>query len=174
MSDYSKILKARRKEMGLSQEEVAKAVGVSQRAYSLWEDGQRNPKAKSLIKLEQILGTELLRTKENQNFDMPIENRKEVGAFNQNILLEFAMQSNEARIKELKEHNAFLQRMLESNLDSTRKAALASLVYHKAWIERVARVESAGDARKKKAILDEMDTIMNDLRENDENTNNAT
>ena len=75
-------------------------------------------------------------------------------------------------INKLEEHNQFLQRILESNLDKTRKAALTSVIYHKAWVERAARIESAGDSEKKKVILEEMDTIINDLQENYENRDN--
>lgn len=46
---------ASRLKLGLSQQQVADFVGVSQRAYSLWESGTNKPKAKSTIKLLEVL-----------------------------------------------------------------------------------------------------------------------
>lgn len=44
-----------RTKRGLSQQEVADYVGVSQRSYSLWENGDTKPKHESTIKLLEIL-----------------------------------------------------------------------------------------------------------------------
>ena len=44
-----------RNKKGLSQQEVADLVGVSQRSYSMWERGETKPKHSSLVKLLEVL-----------------------------------------------------------------------------------------------------------------------
>lgn len=48
-------LKARRRELGLSQEEMAKAVGLSMKAYCTYELGQRSPKVDTALKIAKKL-----------------------------------------------------------------------------------------------------------------------
>ena len=50
---FSKILKDLRQEKNVGQIELAKSVGVSKGIISLWENGLREPKMFSLIKLAQ-------------------------------------------------------------------------------------------------------------------------
>ena len=57
-----------REKAGLTQAEVAKALGVDQSAVSLWETGKTAPRAALLPKLADLYGVtvdELLRGKEN-------------------------------------------------------------------------------------------------------------
>lgn len=48
-------IKRYREKLGLSQEEVANMLGITQQAYSHKELGQRGFKAKELLQLEKIL-----------------------------------------------------------------------------------------------------------------------
>ncbi len=55
-----------RKELGLSQEELAQKLLVSRQTISLWEKGQTSPTIDNLIRLKEILGVsvdEILRLK---------------------------------------------------------------------------------------------------------------
>lgn len=49
-------LKKLREQSGLTQENIAEAVGVGQSAISMWETGKSKPRADMLIKLAAILG----------------------------------------------------------------------------------------------------------------------
>lgn len=49
-------LKAYRKAVGISQEELAAQLGVSQVAVSQWESGRTHPGFEKIIKLSDILG----------------------------------------------------------------------------------------------------------------------
>jgi transcriptional regulator with XRE-family HTH domain len=53
------ILLKQRTRKGMSQEEVAKAIGVSQKSYSNYENGTRNPKIDKIVKLAKLLEIEL-------------------------------------------------------------------------------------------------------------------
>ena len=58
-----------RSEKGLTQEALAKMMGISRSAVAMWETGQTRPRAQLLPKLADILGCtvdELLR-KENED-----------------------------------------------------------------------------------------------------------
>ena len=48
---YSKRLKELRKEMGLTQTQLAKSLGATQRQISFWENGQIEPSIFWLIKI---------------------------------------------------------------------------------------------------------------------------
>ena len=48
-------LKKIRKEKGMTQFEVAKAVGVSGTSYIAWEKGAMNPSPENMIKLKKVL-----------------------------------------------------------------------------------------------------------------------
>ena len=45
----------KRKALGMTQIDVAKAVGVSLQAYILWEKGVNSPKEENAIKLQEVL-----------------------------------------------------------------------------------------------------------------------
>lgn len=56
--------KSAREKSGLTQRDLAVAIGVDQSAVSLWEIGKTRPRAKLLLRLAEILGCsvdELLR-----------------------------------------------------------------------------------------------------------------
>lgn len=46
-----------RKKKNLSQEQVAKEMGLNQHTISQWETGERTPSVKKALKLAEILGT---------------------------------------------------------------------------------------------------------------------
>ena len=48
-------LKARRKELKLTQKEIAEELGISFQAYSAWERGIKEPSRRRLTQLENIL-----------------------------------------------------------------------------------------------------------------------
>ena len=48
-------LKSRRKKMGLSQEEVAKKLGVHNTTYGNWELGKTEPSLNDLVKLADLM-----------------------------------------------------------------------------------------------------------------------
>ncbi len=52
-------IKELRKELGLSQTDLAREVGVSQDAVSLWELGKREPSVTELVKLARFFNTTL-------------------------------------------------------------------------------------------------------------------
>ena len=49
-------LKGKRMEKGLTQEEIAKSLGVSQQAVAKWEMGEAKPQADKLPALAKLLG----------------------------------------------------------------------------------------------------------------------
>lgn len=51
MSEFCNVLKQLRQEKGITQKEIAKILGISQAAYSLYEKGQREPKYEMLEKI---------------------------------------------------------------------------------------------------------------------------
>lgn len=53
-----------REKAGMTQNEVAKVLGVNQSAVSFWESGRNHPRAKQMVKLAKLYGVtvdELLR-----------------------------------------------------------------------------------------------------------------
>ncbi|HEN6441229.1 TPA: helix-turn-helix transcriptional regulator [Streptococcus agalactiae] len=50
-------LKQARKNIGLTQKEVAEKLGIAQQQYARWEQGQRKPKYETLEKLAEVFGT---------------------------------------------------------------------------------------------------------------------
>ena len=58
-----------REKAGMTQNEVAQALGVNQSSVSFWESGRNQPRAKQMVKLAKLYGVtvdELLR-EEDQN-----------------------------------------------------------------------------------------------------------
>ena len=49
-------MKTRRKELGLSQAELAKRVGVSKASVNCWESRIQSPRRGNLARLEEVLG----------------------------------------------------------------------------------------------------------------------
>ena len=52
---YGNFIKERRQKMGLTQEEVAKKLGISQVAYGRYELGLREPKFELLLAVSEVL-----------------------------------------------------------------------------------------------------------------------
>lgn len=55
-SEFGKWLKTKLFELGMSQKELAKAIGTTECAVSLYVTGKRNPSGKRMLKIEEILG----------------------------------------------------------------------------------------------------------------------
>lgn len=53
--DYGNFIKERRQKMGLTQEEVAKKLGISQVAYGRYELGLREPNFSLLLQISEVL-----------------------------------------------------------------------------------------------------------------------
>lgn len=53
--EFSERLKNLRKEVGLTQVDVAGKLGISQQAYASWERGVKKPTQENLVKIAQIL-----------------------------------------------------------------------------------------------------------------------
>lgn len=53
------IIRSRRKEIKMSQEELAKALGVTQGNVSQWENGETTPRVEKLGKLAEVLGIDV-------------------------------------------------------------------------------------------------------------------
>jgi transcriptional regulator with XRE-family HTH domain len=49
-------IRKKRKELGMSQEELAKLIGATQANISWWESGEVEPKASSLRRLAEVFG----------------------------------------------------------------------------------------------------------------------
>jgi transcriptional regulator with XRE-family HTH domain len=52
---YGNFIKERRQKMGLTQEEVAKKLGISQVAYGRYELGLREPKFELILAISEVL-----------------------------------------------------------------------------------------------------------------------
>lgn len=52
---YGNFIKDKRTKMGLTQEEVAKRLGISQVAYGRYELGLREPKFSLILKISEVL-----------------------------------------------------------------------------------------------------------------------
>lgn len=53
--DYGNFIKEQRTKMGLTQEEVAKKLGISQVAYGRYELGLREPNFALLLRISEVL-----------------------------------------------------------------------------------------------------------------------
>lgn len=49
-------LKTKRIERGMTQQQAAEALGITQTAYSYYEIGKRNPKPAMLLKMSRLFG----------------------------------------------------------------------------------------------------------------------
>ena len=68
MNDFAEFLYKRRRELGLTQQNIADELGISNKAVSKWESGESFPETAQLVPLANILGCtvdELLRGKES-------------------------------------------------------------------------------------------------------------
>ena len=53
--DYGNYIKQRRSNLGLTQEEVAEKIGISQVAYGRYELGMREPNFSLILKISEVL-----------------------------------------------------------------------------------------------------------------------
>lgn len=53
---YAKVLKTLREQRNLTQTELAKTLGISQRAYAHYEKGENEPSIETLIRLAEYYG----------------------------------------------------------------------------------------------------------------------
>lgn len=172
MADFGEKLKLKRKAKGLSQLEVAEAVGVTQKAYSLWEDGKRNPKMKSILLLEKVLGSELLSTKESavisqgsvvKETAIKSESDPEVDIVVR--LQKKLTETYEDRLRELKEDKAFLQRMIETSLgklDRIERLSESTLADLKGSMKYQAEREAKGNIEKQNDIESHVSKLAGD------------
>ena len=54
--EFPKVLKGLREEKNLKQKDIAKIISVSERTYSHYENGDREPSIETLIKLAEFYG----------------------------------------------------------------------------------------------------------------------
>jgi len=59
MHDLPKNLKMLRKQKNITQQNIAIQLNISQEAYSLYENGKREPNIDTLIKLAELFGVSL-------------------------------------------------------------------------------------------------------------------
>lgn len=65
-ADFARALRSARKAAGLSQNDLARKIGVTFMAVSHWEVGRNYPRAEQLIKLCQVLDLQINEIKENE------------------------------------------------------------------------------------------------------------
>ncbi|MCY7036806.1 helix-turn-helix domain-containing protein [Streptococcus salivarius] len=82
--EFSERLKDLRKQVGLTQVDVAEKLGISQPAYASWERGVKKPTQENLVKIAQIL---------NVSVDYLVGNSEEITDELDNIELLFRMNS---------------------------------------------------------------------------------
>ena len=83
--EFSERLKKLRKQVQLTQVEVAEKLGISQPAYASWERGVKKPTQENLVKIAQIL---------NVSVDYLVGNSGEKSDELDNIELLFRMNTN--------------------------------------------------------------------------------
>lgn len=82
--EFSERLKKLRKDIGLTQVDVASKLGISQQAYASWERGAKKPTQDNLVNIAQIL---------NVSVDYLVGNSQETSDELDNIELLFRMNS---------------------------------------------------------------------------------
>ena len=76
MNDFGEFLFKLRKENGMTQAELAQALGVTNKAVSKWETGEAMPETALLLPISRIFGVsvdELLDGKRSENADAGVE-----------------------------------------------------------------------------------------------------
>lgn len=106
------ILLKQRTRKGMSQEEVAKAIGVSQKSYSNYENGTRNPKIDKIVKLAKLLEIELNFSTSTLNDQ---KNKSEVSIIPES--LEEQLKSIKIENKFLKNENEELKKIVDTKDD---------------------------------------------------------
>ena len=82
--EFSERLKKHRKDIGLTQVDIASRLGISQQAYASWERGVKKPTQENLVKIAQVL---------NVSVDYLVGNSEEKSNEVDNIELLFRMNS---------------------------------------------------------------------------------
>ena len=59
MSEFGKRLRALRTERGLTQEELARQLGVSKSALCMYERGEREPRRETLLAIARLFGVDV-------------------------------------------------------------------------------------------------------------------
>jgi len=106
------ILLKQRTRKGMSQEEVAKAIGVSQKSYSNYENGTRNPKIDKIVKLAKLLEIELNFSTSTLNDQ---KNKSEISIIPES--LEEQLKSIKIENKFLKNENEELKKIVDAKDD---------------------------------------------------------
>lgn len=106
------ILLKQRTRKGMSQEEVAKAIGVSQKSYSNYENGTRNPKIDKIVKLAKLLEIELNFSTTTLNDQ---KNKSEISIIPES--LEEQLKSIKIENKFLKNENEELKKIVDAKDD---------------------------------------------------------
>ena len=106
------ILLKQRTRKGMSQEEVAKAIGVSQKSYSNYENGTRNPKIDKIVKLAKLLEIELNFSTSTLNDQ---KNKSEISIIPES--LEGQLKSIKIENKFLKNENEELKKVVDAKDD---------------------------------------------------------
>ena len=101
------ILLKQRLRKGLTQEQVAKAIGVSQKSYSHYENGTRNPKIDKIIKLAKFLGIDLTFSTSTLSDQ---KSNNEINIIPES--LEEQLKSTKSEIKFLKKDNEALKKII--------------------------------------------------------------
>ena len=82
--EFSERLKKHRKDIGLTQVDIASRLGISQQAYASWERGVKKPTQENLVKIAQVL---------NVSVDYLVGNSEDKSDELDNIELLFRMNS---------------------------------------------------------------------------------
>lgn len=169
-----RILKETRKSRNVSVPQLADILSIPHDRIYKWEKGA-TPKYEDRLLLENWIT--------NPNFQLESSKIEEISkgqlgkneeeAIWQRLLAEKEARRAEtaARLERMDQLYDRLMDLLETNLGSIQETAGVTLAYQKAWVEKVARQESGGDPEKKETVLQEWDTILSGLVQDDENTN---
>ena len=109
--EFSERLKDLRQQAGLTQVDVAEALGISQPAYASWERGAKKPTQENLVKIAQIL---------NVSVDYLVGNSEEKADELDNIGFLFRMNSNGLT----KEEKIIFRKELIEFMEERKKAFL--------------------------------------------------
>lgn len=81
MSEFCNILKQLRQKKGITQKEIAKILGISQAAYSLYEKGGREPKYEMLEKIADFFNVSVGYLVSGQKNYIYYKNEKKINEF---------------------------------------------------------------------------------------------
>lgn len=167
MNQLAPILKKARQALDLTQEDVAKRLGISQRAYAFYEDEnlERMPRAKRIKELGKVLNIPVRTLMQHFNAEIEGESSTHVQekpvAESQSIkasdtLLTGAHVTLQDYINELKDSRDRWYSIVNSILGHIEKDTKAVLAHQKAWIEYEAEKASGGNDDLKGEIMNKM------------------